>query len=340
VSRPSRNGFDPFTAGLVLLLAALLVFGAAAACSAPAQAAKQPLFQHPVKRGSVGKQVLAFKWIASGHDPSHYRSLIHYRLPKGDQCGRRCVKVILDIRWLLGEPQKYDPRCKCRPAKRPRFTREMYLILTGAKKRPLGWIGRENARLAIIHAKIRAQSRAEATSCAQLLVKNARHELALGVHEIPSGSNSGPRVRLYQAATTYGRGGRSYFPWCMAWVNFIARETGITASGHLGSPFHLTGANMFTPGPIAYGTACVFCAFNWAQRLGWLRARPVVGAIVLYMTNQGHTELVVGVTSSGFQTIGGNTTTDYGGKVAFHSYPFGFRRPVFLVLPCVQGARA
>jgi CHAP domain len=293
----------------------------------------KPLFTVPVRRGSTGKQVLAFKWVAAGHDPSHYRSLIHYRLPKGDQCGRRCVKVILNIRWLLGEPQRYDKRCKCQPAKRPRFTRELYLLLTGQKKRPLGWIGREAKRLAIIHARIRKQKLSQGTNCAQLLVSHARRYI--GIQEQPPGShsNTGYWVSLFQAATTYGH---SNFPWCAAYVNFVAREVGITPRGLLGPPFHLTRFNFRTPGPVCNGTAGVYVMYACAQRLGWLRARPVVGAIVLYMTNGGHTGFVTGVGAVGFSTVEGNCSD----RVCSHSVPFGYRNPVFLVFPCVQGARA
>lgn len=327
---------------LIVALVALVFLAAFVALVTPQGAApaarRAPLFSHPVHRGSSGRQVLAAKWILGGHNQGRRHPKIRtYRVrgkPSPD-CGKPCVKAILAARWLLGEPLKYDKSCRCRPAKRARFTRDLYLLLTTKKARPLGWIGRSGARLAAAQALVkRKQKLAQGTSCAQALVANARRYV--GVREVPLGSNSGRWVRLFQAATTYGRGGRSYFPWCMAFMNFNARAVGIRPNGTRGPPFLLTTRNLFTPGPIADGTACVFCAFNSAHRLGWIRTRPVVGAIVLYMTNQGHTGIVNSVTFSGFSTYEGNCHD----QVCSHTVPNGYRNPVFLVLPCVQGARA
>lgn len=324
---------------LILALAALVALAAFVAPATPqgaATAAKRaPLFSHPVHRGSSGRQVLAAKWILSGHNQGLRKPVIRtYRVrgkPSPD-CGKPCVRAILAARWLLGEPLKYDKSCRCHPAKRARFTRDLYLLLTTKKARPLGWIGRAGERLAAAKKlAAKRQTKRQANACAKLLIAHAARYL--GVHEDPWGSNTGQEVRLFQAATTYGRGN---FPWCMAYVNFIAREVGIRPDGRLGPPFHRTSANYRTPGPIANGTAGVYVAFDAGRRHGWLRASPVVGAIVLYMTNGGHTGYVTGVSHTGFSTIEGNS----GDRVAAHSFPFGYRRPVFLVLPCVQGARA
>lgn len=295
------------------LLAALLgaVFATAVWCgasSALAHAAKPPLFQHPVGRGSTGKQVAAAQWILQGHDPNVYRAVIHPLRghPVTGQYGKRTAAATLAARWLLGEPLKYDKRCRCRPAKRAYFTRELYLLLTGKRARPLGWIGRASTRIAIVkrqHAK-------QAPTCAQLVVKYARREI--GVQEVPLGSNSGPRVRIYQAVT-----GAYRAAWCVSFASFIYLEAGI--------------------GVIADRTANVWYAYHWAYSRGWVRARPVIGAWVAYLHDAGHMGVVIAVNGRTVTSVEGNSGPD---RVAVHVYPIGFNHAIYIVPPCARGARA
>ncbi len=58
----------------------------------------------------------------------------------------------------------------------------------------------------------------------------ARREL--GVHESPWGSNSGQRVRQYQASTELGGTG---WPWCNAFTEWVYKAAGVTDDG-LNSP--------------------------------------------------------------------------------------------------------
>jgi hypothetical protein len=58
---------------------------------------------------------------------------------------------------------------------------------------------------------------------AGLVVAAAEREL--GTREIPWGSNSGPRVQLYQASTHLRGTG---WPWCAAWVEYVWERAGLT----------------------------------------------------------------------------------------------------------------
>lgn len=80
----------------------------------------------------------------------------------------------------------------------------------------------------------------------------------LGVKEEPAGSNSGPRVRQYQAATSLGGTG---WPWCMAFVCWCYKQ-----SGH----------------KLAYPTASVGLFLTWATKVGDVVSRPFRGDLVCY----------------------------------------------------------
>ena len=129
----------------------------------------------------------------------------------------------------------------------------------------------------------------------------------LGVHEEPPGSNSGPRVRQYQAATNLGGTG---WPWCMAFVCWCYKQ-----AGH----------------PLPYPTASVGAFLNWAGGVGDIVRRPFRGDLVCYRFDAdnwpdhvGIVERVLAVRWRGrefvgwVRTIEGNTSltsNDNGGKV-------------------------
>lgn len=125
----------------------------------------------------------------------------------------------------------------------------------------------------------------------------------LGVHEEPSGSNSGPRVRQYQAATSLGGTG---WPWCMAFVCWCYKQ-----AGH----------------KLPYPTASVGYFVDWARTSGVSVTRPFRGDIVCYRfdadnwpDHTGIVERVLAIRGKVFwvRTIEGNTSltsNDNGGKV-------------------------
>lgn len=117
----------------------------------------------------------------------------------------------------------------------------------------------------------------------------------LGVTEDPPGSNSGPRVREYQAATSLGGTG---WPWCMAFVCWCYKQ-----AGH----------------PLPYPTASVGLFLNWAAKVGDVVKRPFRGDLVCYRfgadnwpDHVGNIERVLGLPRLGrpwyyVKTIEGNT---------------------------------
>ena len=117
----------------------------------------------------------------------------------------------------------------------------------------------------------------------------------LGVKEHPPGSNTGPRVREYQAATSLGGTG---WPWCMAFVCWCYKQ-----AGHV----------------LPYPTASVGLFVGWATKVGEVVTRPYRGDIVCYRfdadnwpDHTGIVERVLGLPRGGkawyIKTIEGNTS--------------------------------
>jgi hypothetical protein len=175
----------------------------------------------------------------------------------------------------------------------PQFIR----ILLGKEARPLKWIGRASAR-----AKQLASGVGN-TSCARSAVRVANSQV--GVTESPWGSNSGYRVRQYQSATgAYG------LAWCASFAQWVLKHSGY--------------------GTIAGRSAAVYPIVSWAHRRAWVHARAKVGAVVAFLTWQGHMGIVTAVSRSGFTTVEGNSSNG----VRRRWYPHGYRGAVFIWVPC------
>src|SRR5690606_87471 len=117
------------------------------------------------------------------------------------------------------------------------------------------------------------------------VVKAAQREV--GVLEVPRDSNSGPRVRTYQASTTVPGSG---WPWCMAFVRWCWDQAGAHKNGYRGAYVpHLE---------------------LWARKAGKLQKKPSPGAAILFDWDgdgvADHTGLVERVTPR-LVTIEGNT---------------------------------
>lgn len=82
----------------------------------------------------------------------------------------------------------------------------------------------------------------------------------VGVKEDPAGSNTGPRVRQYQAATSLKGTG---WPWCMAFVCWCYKQAGK---------------------PLPYPSASVGLFLEWAKKVGDVvpNNRPFRGDLVCY----------------------------------------------------------
>ncbi len=116
-------------------------------------------------------------------------------------------------------------------------------------------------------------------------------ELARGVVETPPGSNTSPRIREYQAATTLGGTG---WPWCSAFVVWCWKSATVPL------------------GPIP-ATASTWALAEAARSTGNVLARPKVGAA--WCIPGVHVEMIVEVVSlsaapggvgSVVRTVGGN----------------------------------
>lgn len=83
----------------------------------------------------------------------------------------------------------------------------------------------------------------------------------LGVKETPAASNSGPRVREYQAATILGGTG---WPWCAGFVNWCFLKAGK---------------------PLDYRTASVGELARWGKAQGYVVTTPAPGDIACFDFN-------------------------------------------------------
>jgi hypothetical protein len=127
---------------------------------------------------------------------------------------------------------------------------------------------------------------------ADAVLKIARSQL--GVCEHPAGSNSGPQVERYQAATTlHGTG----WPWCDAFVAWCFRQAGL---------------------PLKDSTASTVQSLHDAIRAHTVVAKPFPGCIALFDFPGGdevdHTGIVESVHPGYVVCIEGNTSADSAGS--------------------------
>jgi hypothetical protein len=240
----------------------------------------------PLRAGDRGQKVRDLQWLLSGHRPSVYRHSVH---PYGGRIdgvyGPRTQKAVRAAKWRLGYPSN---------ALDGRAGNQLFELLLGKRARPLEWIGRASKR---VHAAIEGQ-----TACSRRIAAVARAEL--GVHEIPDGSNDGPRIRVYQAVT-----GAYHAAWCASFSQYVLKAAGI--------------------GTIADRSAGVFYIASWAHRHTMLHALPKPGSLVIYLKNLGHMGVVERVTSTGFYSIEGNSSN----AVRRRWHRTGDKHTVFVWLP-------
>ena len=154
----------------------------------------------------------------------------------------------------------------------------------------LAWLKKRQKRngRGIVVTPVKKQNRIER------MIAIANHEH--GVHEQPPGSNSGDRVRQYQAATDVPGTG---WPWCMAFIIWCATSAGIA---------------------VPYRGAYVPHFVRWAKQAGRIRKKPVRGFAVCFdWDNDGvadHIEQVTGIKrgTPTFYTDGGNTSQGDGSR--------------------------
>lgn len=106
----------------------------------------------------------------------------------------------------------------------------------------------------------------------------------LGVTEHPMGSNSGPRVREYQAATFLGG---TDWPWCAAFCCWVWQR-----AGH----------------KLPYRTASAYGLLSWARGAGWARPSTSLtpGDLVVFNVGAGHVGIFERWEGSTIHTVDGN----------------------------------
>lgn len=172
--------------------------------------------------------------------------------------------------------------------------------------RPAGWRTRKGKKVArksramAVRDRFIARGQHAVVRVPDALKKQKRDKLIeiitreVGVKEDPAGSNSGPRVRVYQASTQLEGSG---WPWCQAFVCWAAQQAGFT---------------------MPYRGAYVPHFEAWAREAGRFERKPGRGmAVICDFNGDGtadHVEIVVSVRDSGVECIGGNTSPTSGGS--------------------------
>jgi hypothetical protein len=134
----------------------------------------------------------------------------------------------------------------------------------------------------------------------------ARAQLYVGMHEEPSGSNSGAFVRKCQSFTWLKGTG---WPWCVAFCQRVFAECGFK---------------------LPWGSAGAWDLYAYARRAGWTKKIPKPGDIAIWNFGTGHASIVRRVLGTAVETIDGNV----GDKVSICVRPIaearGFiRNPAF-----------
>jgi hypothetical protein len=108
----------------------------------------------------------------------------------------------------------------------------------------------------------------------------------IGVRERPLGSNTGPRVSEYQAAT-FLRG--TGWPWCAAFAAWCWRQAGR---------------------PLPYPTPGAYDLLRWARQAGWVvpASGAMPGDIVVFGIGAGHVGILEQVADGLVHTVDGNTS--------------------------------
>ncbi|MFL5845786.1 MAG: CHAP domain-containing protein [Solirubrobacteraceae bacterium] len=134
--------------------------------------------------------------------------------------------------------------------------------------------------LALLALAVPAAAQAKPRTVQQKMVRIAKHEATLGVHEVPAHSNTGPDIRRYHTAVKHAR---SDAYWCTIFVSWVARQAG------------------YPLGSVGQGIVDVKNLYTWGRHQGWYfrkgtrTARP--GDIAVH--GYSHAGIVVRVTDAG-----------------------------------------
>ena len=127
----------------------------------------------------------------------------------------------------------------------------------------------------------------------------------VGVAEDPPGSNRGPRVQTYQAATTLAGTG---WPWCAAFVQWVWTQAGVETD---------------------CCSASTEAMWLMGRAKGWLSDTPLPGCAILWRGV--HTGIVVAVSDGVVETVEGNS----GDQVARRTRAIGHGE-TYLIPPSIR----
>lgn len=285
---------------LLLFVSAAILMSAALLASASGATRHD---RYPLRVGSAGANVCQAKYLLRDPRPKQNVFTKIKGTYKGAQCardksagyfGKAFGKSVVQYKYRLGYPKAFV---------KPVVGRYFIALLRGKKHRPATWIALAATRLKATEPGVSPMAQKIRTIL----------QSQLGTYEYPYGSNRGPKISFpvsslpsYQSTTgAYGAA------WCVSFTQWVFKQAGY--------------------GYFADRTAGVFYAVGWANRRGYLHARPKVGSIVAFMEGQGHMGTVVKITASGFVSIEGNASN----RVLERYHWLGDRRPVFIYLPGV-----
>ena len=267
------------------LLTALIVTLAVVVFAGPAGAAKPS--SYPLHAGSHGRKVSDLQWLLAGHRPNVFtktKPTFHWKT--NGWYGARTKSAVKAFKFRIGYPAK--GQCGAtRTSVTDTANRYFISLLEGKKHRPTCWV-------AVAAKRIAGTVVAGATKTA-LAIKTL--ELSqLGVHEVPDGSNRGPRISFAQGGFGPYQGSTGAYgeAWCASFATWaLERVTGHTFG---------SANNAYVPTIAEY-----------AQARGWLQAKPRVGSFVIFLSsdrqlvNAFHIGYVIKlVGSSGVMTVEGN----------------------------------
>lgn len=244
----------------------------------------------PLKQGDTGQAVKDLQWLLEGKKPSVYLGIatIDPTFRPDGIFGPKTAAAVVAMKKRLGWPDR---------ALKPIAGDDFRQILLGKRLRPIGWIARATRRLKAVVVT--------PSPCADRIIATAKREI--GVHEIPDGSNDGPRIRTYQSVT-----GAFHAPWCASFVQWVLKTSGY--------------------GTVADRSATVFYISHYAYVHQWTHAIGRPGALVAFLNDQGHIGIVERVTAHGFYSIEGN----HANRVAEVYRRIGEVPMVFIWLPGCQ----
>lgn len=279
---------------VTLLLACWIVVIAVAL--PPAAKAATVLPPPPIPKtlheGMHGKRVAALQWLLTGRAPSVYRGVRSYRGRVDGVYGHATALAVWNMKWRLGYPLR-----RINYAAGPM----LFDYLLGRQARSFSMIS-----IAAVRAKRLIEQRTAHAGLERRLLALERSQL--GVHEIPDGSNRGPRISYpvgtvpsYQSSTgAYGAA------WCASFQQWALERV----LGH----------------ELADRSAGVFYIKDWAWRHGLIHAIPKPTDLVAFVDGSGHIGMVETIGRSGFWSLEGNE----GNAVRRVFHPFRSRPMVFI----------